>query len=127
MGAARRVLSDFEAVYPSPSLEEGANLVTAPAVRDLQGPRLEAAEEAFGLLKALDSESAEKARHLRNLLADEKLPPREIVAAVGEALLDALMNPGAGGPGKDGPVSGESAKLRQAYKKMEDAFGDLLR
>lgn len=123
MGASRRVLSDFETVFEPVSAEEGAR---AAVVWDPQPARLEATEEACEVLKALGSESIDKARYLRTLLNEGKLPQRDLVSAVGETLLDALMTARKKATGPGDPESPGPEKLREVYKKLQAAFGDLL-
>jgi hypothetical protein len=114
-GAPRLLLADFESAF-SPQLGENTGRVRGPLPRDLQAMRLEAAEEAHAVLKPLKGDPADKARHLKSILAEARVPPKDLVVAVNEALLDALMSPGAA-PG--------AQKIREACKKFEAAFGEL--
>src|SRR5262249_26173406 len=113
--ARQRLLADFEIAF-SVLLEERARDTATPEPRDLFAARLTAAEEAYEAVKPVKGDAADQARQLRNLLNEERLPPRQLVAAVGEALLDALMKPA---PGQDAP------KIREACKKFEAAFSEM--
>lgn len=111
----RRLLSDFETAFSTP-LEEGATRAAADPPQDLQSTRLEAAEDALEILKPLKGDPAERARHLRGILADAKVPPKELVASINEALLDALMKP---------PAGMEPGKIREVCKKFATAFSEM--
>jgi hypothetical protein len=111
----QRLLSDFESAFSAP-LDEGATRAAANMPQDLQSTRLEAAEDALELLKSLKGDPAEKARHLRGILAEAKLPPKELVASVNEALLDALMKP---------PAGMEPGRIREVCKKFGTAFSEM--
>jgi len=114
--ARRRLLRDFETAFAALLDEGGATGTAVDEPRDLQSMRLEAAEDALVALKSLRGDPYDKARHLRNILAEAKVPPKELVASVNEALLDTLMNP---------PPALEPQKIREACKKFGAAFSEM--